>query len=168
MDTPGRRAPDEDAVDHAAGHWTPCQHHGGACHRPSPKSDAAAEAAVLSPRLTPSCPSSASLSFFLFLWKGNVSADEGDGRENKRLRPTYSAAVPRRATPWTPFGFSIKTVKNFGAGAWRRPIRDPCRRGHLSPPSRQPSRQVRGMWPCGSSIGRSTARRERAGLEKGP
>ena len=113
MDTPGGRAPDEDAVDHAAGHWTPCQHHGGACHRPSPKSDAATEAVVLSPRLDPSCASSASLSFFLFLWKGNVSADEGDGRENKRLRPTYSAAVPRRATPWTPFGFSIKMEKKL-------------------------------------------------------
>ena len=107
MDTHGGRAPDEDAVDHAAGLWTLRQRHRDACHQPSPKSDTVAEAVVLSPRPAPSCPSSASLSFFLILWKGNVSADEGDGRENKRLCPPYSAAIPRLATPRTPFGFSI-------------------------------------------------------------
>ena len=64
-------------------------------------------------RPAPCCPSSASLSFFLFLWKGNVSADEGEGRENKILRPPYSAAVPRRATPRTLFGFSVTTEKNL-------------------------------------------------------
>ena len=110
MDTPSRRAPDEDAADHAAGHWTPRQHHEGACHQPSTKSDVAAEAVVLSPRPAPSCPSSASLSFFLCLWKGNVCADEGDVWENMPSLLRGSSEMSDASDPVRFFRHGVKQI----------------------------------------------------------